>query len=93
MIRSILKWFSIVVVVLALLAGALVANVLWFKPVTLNLFFERTFMRFALDSPQTLTMVGVLDGLPIKFYQGKLDEVSVAQTERCRRWPGNAQAL
>ncbi len=82
MIRSILKWFSIVVVVLALLAGALVANVLWFKPVTLNLFFERTFMRFALDSPQTLTMVGVLDGLPIKFYQGKLDEVSVAQTER-----------
>ena len=86
MIRSILKWFSIVFVVLALLAGALVANVVWFKPVTLNLFFERTFMRFALDSPQTLTSVGILESLPIKFYQGKLDEVSVARTEQLRQF-------
>ena len=81
MIRSILKWFSIVFVVLALLAGGLVANVVWFKPVTLNLFFERTFFRFALNSPQTLTSAGILDGLPFNVHQGRLDEVSVAHTE------------
>ena len=86
MIRRTLKWFSITVVALALLAGALVANVVWFKPVTLNLFFERTFMRFALNSPQTLTMVGVLDALPFNFYQGRLDEVSVARTEQLEQF-------
>lgn len=86
MIRSILKWLLLVFVALILLAGALVVNVVWFKPVTLNLFFERTFLQYGLDSPQALTMIGVLDPLPVKFYQGKLDEVSIERIESVDRW-------
>jgi uncharacterized protein (DUF885 family) len=92
-IRSILKWLSIVLVALILLAGALVVNVVWFKPVTLNLFFERTFLQYGLDSPQALTMIGILDPLPVKFYQGKLDEVSVARVEQGGEWVEDSLAM
>lgn len=86
MIRSILKWLLLVFVALILLAGALVVNVIWFKPVTLNLYFERTFLQFGLDSPQALTMIGILDPLPVKFYQGKLDEVSLDRVDAVNQW-------
>jgi len=86
MIRKILKWGSYSALFALLLTAALVANIVWFKPVTLNLFFERTFLQFGLDSPQALTMIGILDGLPVKFYQGKLDEVSVERNEEINQW-------
>ncbi|MCA1778384.1 MAG: DUF885 family protein, partial [Xanthomonadaceae bacterium] len=86
MVRKILKWGSYSALFALLLAVALVANIMWFKPVTLNLFFERTFLQFGLDSPQALTMIGILDGLPVKFYQGKLDEVSVERSEEINQW-------
>jgi len=86
MIRSILKWTGIAGAAAFVLVAALAVNVIWFKPVTLNLFFERTFLQFGLNSPQALTMIGILDRFPVKFYQGKLDEVSVARTEEMNEW-------
>ncbi|AKS42960.1 DUF885 domain-containing protein [Wenzhouxiangella marina] len=86
MIKRIFKWGGLTVAALILLLGALVVNVVWFKPVTLNLFFERTFLQFGLDSPQALTSIGLFDALPIKFYQGKLDEVSIERQEAMDAW-------
>ncbi len=86
MIKRVFKWLSLGAAALILLAGALLVNVVWFKPVTLNLFFERTFLQFGLNSPQALTMIGILDPLPVKFYQGELDEVSVARVESLNQW-------
>lgn len=93
MVRRTFKWLAIGFLALILLAGALVVNVIWFKPVTLNLYFERTFLQFGLDSPQALTMLGILDALPVKFYQGKLDEVSVARTESLNEWMSDSLAM
>ncbi|MDT8410227.1 MAG: DUF885 domain-containing protein [Wenzhouxiangellaceae bacterium] len=90
MIRKILKWTGYSALVAFLLVSAFAINVIWFKPVTLNLFFERTFLQFGLNSPQALTMIGILDGFPIKFYQGKLDEVSVARVEEMNDWVGDS---
>lgn len=86
MIKRILKWFGLGLAAVVILAAALAVNVIWFKPVTINLFFERAFLEFGLRSPQVLTMIGIFDRLPVKFYQGKLDEVSVARTEEMNRW-------
>ena len=86
MIKRILKWLGIAGLVAFILASALAVNVIWFKPVSLNLFFERTFLQFGLRSPQALTVIGIFDRLPVKFYQGRLDEVSVARTEEMNQW-------
>jgi len=86
MFKRLLKWLALSAVALILLVGVLLVNVIWFKPVTLNLFFERTFLQFGLNSPQALTAIGILDGLPVKFYQGELDEVSVERTEEMNQW-------
>ncbi len=80
MIRRILKWFALSGGVLIGLLGLFVVHTLWFKPVTLNLFLDREVLRLVTQSPQALTMIGVFDRLPVKFYQGKLDEISVARS-------------
>ncbi|MDX1626340.1 MAG: DUF885 domain-containing protein [Wenzhouxiangellaceae bacterium] len=86
MLRKILKWFSLGIGAVLLLVAALAVNVIWFKPITLNLFFERTFLQYGLDSPQALTAMGLFDGFPIKFYQDELDEVSVERIEELNAW-------
>lgn len=86
MIKRILKWFGLGLAVVVILVAALAVNVIWFKPVTINLFFERAFLEFGLRNPQALTAIGILDRFPIKFYQDKLDEVSVARTGEMNQW-------
>lgn len=86
MFKKAMKWIGLTGLVALLLVAALAVNVIWFKPVTLNLYFERTFLQFGLNSPQALSAIGILDGLPVKFYPDKLDEVSVARTEEMKAW-------
>ena len=40
MFKRLLKWLALSAVALILLVGVLLVNVIWFKPVTLNLFFR-----------------------------------------------------
>jgi len=49
-----LKWFSLVSAGLVLLAGALLAHTWYMKPVSIEWFYARVFLRFALDDPELL---------------------------------------
>lgn len=79
---------------LRLFALVLVVGVVWFvhewnfKPWSLRFFYERTFVRFALESPQMLSSMRMLPSW-MDWYSDDLDDVSLAkqaeQTERLKR--------
>jgi uncharacterized protein (DUF885 family) len=79
------KWFKAVAVVggvAILLLGALAVNVLWFKPVSFRLFCERIFLRFAVESPELMTRLGLADALGIEYFNARLDDRSEAHLRK-----------
>jgi uncharacterized protein (DUF885 family) len=76
------------VLLLALVAGGWFIYALgWGKP-PINLFFERIFVRTALESPELLTGLGILESMGINFHNSRLDDASNAfalrQLERAK---------
>ncbi len=55
---------------------ALAANAWWFKPLSINVFYERVFLRSVLRDPELLTSLGVLRRYGISFPDGRLTDVS-----------------
>ena len=80
--KKFFKWLGISVLgVLALVAG-LVINTIWFKPIFINAYFERAFLEFALESPETLSSIRLLEQFGIDGHNAELDDISPAATER-----------
>ncbi len=80
--KKFFKWLGISVLgVLALVAG-LVINTIWFKPIFINAYFERAFLEFALESPETLSSIRLLEQFGIDGHNAELDDISLAATER-----------
>ena len=77
--RRILKWSGFVTV---LVVGVLVVNLVWFKPFSIRLFYERVFVRLLLDNPELVSQIGILDGTLLDFHSDKLNDVSLAQREK-----------
>ena len=57
--RRILKWSGLLA---AVVVGTFVVNLVWFKPFSIRLFYERVFVRVLLDDPELLSQIGILDG-------------------------------
>jgi uncharacterized protein (DUF885 family) len=74
-VKRFLKWSFLTVV--AALAVFLVPT-LWFKPWSIDHFYMRTFLGFAVNHPSLMTGLGMLDGTPLDFYSDKLDDASPA---------------
>jgi uncharacterized protein (DUF885 family) len=72
--RFLLTAFALVVVA----AAVFLVPTLWFKPWSIDHFYARVFIRFAMNHPMLLTQLGMLDGTPLDFHSGKLDDFSVA---------------
>jgi uncharacterized protein (DUF885 family) len=72
----------------ALLAAALLAatvfvvNLVWFRPFSLNLFYEKTFISFALQNPELLTSIGIAEQFGYRRHNAHLDDVSIAKGDR-----------
>jgi uncharacterized protein (DUF885 family) len=74
-------------VLLILLAILLVGGwwgyrLIWGRPLQIAHFYERIFIEQALDSPQLLSQIGLIDNSWLDFHSGKLDDASPAATER-----------
>ncbi len=67
----------------ALLAAAVfVVNLIWFRPFSLNLFYEKTFITFALQNPELLTSIGIAEQFGYRRHNAHLDDVSIAKGDR-----------
>ncbi|MGI2257995.1 DUF885 domain-containing protein [Shewanella sp. GXUN23E] len=79
MILKTIKW----VLLLALVAlSVFIVNLIWFKPFNIDHYFERVFFEFALDSPEMLSQIHILESVGIKYHQDDLDDESMARQEQ-----------
>lgn len=77
MIRKILKIIGALFGV-ALLAGAvLVVNTIYFRPFSIGVYYEKIFFEFALDSPELLSSLRILEQMGIESHNDDLDNNSV----------------
>ena len=92
--KRVFKWIGITVLVLVVLAAALAAHTWYAKPLSVNWFYTRVFAQFALDNPELLTRLRMLEPLGIRGHNARLADSSPAETESAsaRRLSGERMA-
>jgi uncharacterized protein (DUF885 family) len=78
-IKRFFKWTGGIVGLLLLAAAALIVHTVWFKPLKIDWFFERVLIEVALDDPELLSQIGVLDGIGIRGHNARLSDGSEAR--------------
>lgn len=76
------KWLGLGFLGLLLLVSAIGAHE-WYadKPLSLRVFMDRTMLKMALDSPETLTSLGFLESMGITGHNAELDDDSPEKTD------------
>jgi uncharacterized protein (DUF885 family) len=80
--KKILKWLGVTLAVILVLSGAFIYHTWHFKPVNINLFFARAFLQVALESPEMLSSIHVLEQFGIKGHNARLDDESIEAGDR-----------
>ncbi len=81
MIRSLFKWLGALLAAALLVAVVFVVNLIWFRPFSLNLFYEKVFVSFVLENPELLTSLGIAEQFGYRRHNAHLDDASIAKTE------------
>lgn len=81
-LKKILKVLAYLVLALLAVGAAFFVHVWYFKPFNVNLFFTRTALQFALESPEMLSSIRVLEPMGLDFHSDDLDDASIAAGDR-----------
>ncbi len=87
-----LKRISIVVGVLTAGAVALGLHTWFARPLSVNWFYTRVFVQFALDNPEFLTALRIFEPLGIRGHNAKLADASQAHEDQTFAWLRDTQA-
>src|SRR6266516_5301654 len=82
MFKRVLKWLGAIIVVLVIVVAIFLINLIWFRPWSLNLFYEKVFAEVLFDHPELLSMLGLVEQFGITSHNGKLDDESPAHQQR-----------
>lgn len=74
-------WYILMIAVAGLSVGWLV-RLVWLKPVNIQHFYARTFLKFAVNSPELVTMLGMLERFGINFHNSRLADVSEERLDK-----------
>ena len=80
--KKVMKWLGLTLLLLLVLGGAFIAHSWYLKPVNINVFFARAFLQVALESPEMLSSIHVLEQFGIKGHNAELDDESQASGDR-----------
>jgi uncharacterized protein (DUF885 family) len=80
--KRVFKWIVYFILALLVLATALGLHTWYAKPLSINWFYTRLFGQFALDNPELLTQMRMLEPIGIRGHNAKLADASPAETER-----------
>lgn len=80
--KTLLRFLLIGLLLLVLTGGLLFANVWHYKPLSINWFYGRVFMKFALEQPEILTSLRVLDQFGIHGHNARLSDRSPEAAQR-----------
>src|SRR5262245_16395669 len=80
--RKALKWILAALAVLLVGAGIFLVNLVWFRPWSLDLFYEKVFLEVLFDEPELLTSLGLVEQFGVTGHSGKLGDESPAHQQR-----------
>jgi len=87
MFKKLLKWFLGFAAVVAVVVAVFLVNLIWFRPWSLNLFYEKVFAEVVFDEPELLSSLGLVEQFGITSHNGKLSDESPAhQQAQFDRW-------
>ena len=81
MFRRILKWTLRIVALLLLVVAIFLVNLIWFRPWSLNLFYEKVFVQILFEEPELLSSLGLVERFGITSHNGKLGDASPAHQQ------------
>ncbi len=74
--------------------GVFMVNLIWFKPFSINHFYERVFIEYALEDPEILSQLRILEGMGINFHNDDLTDISDARFQKLKKkLDGNYKTL
>lgn len=82
MVKKTLKWLLAIFAVLFVAAAVFLINLIWFRPWSLNLFYEKVFAQVLLEEPEMLSGLGLVEQFGITGHNAKLGDVSPAHQQR-----------
>ena len=80
--RRLLKWIFRLLLIVIVLGGVFFVHVWYFKPFSINWYYTRVFAQFALDNPEMLTSMRLLDQFGIDFHADDLADASPAADDK-----------
>src|SRR6266403_4789520 len=78
MFKRILKWFFSIVLLAVIALAVFLINLIWFRPWSLNLFYEKVFAETVFSEPELLSALGLVEQFGITGHSGKLNDASPA---------------
>ena len=82
MLKRVFKWFGAILAVVVIAAAVFLINLIWFRPWSLNLFYDKVFAEVLFDHPELLSMLSLVEQFGITSHNGKLDDESPAHQQR-----------
>src|SRR6516165_5648406 len=82
MLQRILKWLGAILAVVAIAIAVFLVNLIWFRPWSLNLFYEKVFAEVVFDHPELLSQLGLVEQFGFTNHNSKLDDESPAHQQR-----------
>ena len=77
-VRKLIKWVLFGLLALLIVAAGLGAQTWFGKPLSINWFYNKIFLKFALDSPEMLTSMRLLEPAGIRGHNARLSDSSDA---------------
>jgi uncharacterized protein (DUF885 family) len=74
--KRLLKVLGLLLLSLLVVASALVVNIVFFKPFSIDIFFERVFIEVALKDPEMLSNLRLLEPYGLDFHSDDLTDIS-----------------
>ena len=71
MVKRVLKWFLGIVLVLLLVVAVFAVNAIWFRPWSLNVFYEKVFVEVLFHEPELLSSLGLVEQFGITGHNAK----------------------
>ena len=92
--RPAFRWIGAAFAAALLAATVFVVNLIWFRPFSLNLFYEKIFIAFVLEQPELLSALGIAEQFGYRRHNAHLDDASIAKNERdFAAWHGHLADL
>lgn len=80
--KTFFKWALRLLLLVLVLAGSFFVHVWYFKPLSIDWFYQRVFFQFAIGQPQMLTNMRLFEQFGITGHNAKLNDFSVESNRR-----------